>query len=194
MNEKISKINRALEVIRKLPSYLEACRQRSPGGSIPLDYATNRCMKRIEEIRSFAPLYSAKLKRFVKPRTEIQRVAVKALEEAYEHYETLQKYDAPSGERQDYMASRETSFDALNEDDLWIDEGVVHESSPDVYAGGLGYKHVNWDSSYLMGTAKKGARSHYGYTDGYFNPKEATPKPVKHYTKEEIEKLHGSSG
>ena len=61
----------------------------------------------------------------------------------------------------------------------------VEISSPHLYAGGLGYRHVNWDAEYLM--AVDGSERHH---NPYWNPKEATVKPVKHFTKEEIEALN----
>ncbi len=177
MNKEYGKlVEKSLTIIRNLPGYMEASRLKSYDGSTPKDYTLNRCLKQIERIKSHEKEFD------VGP----------ALVEAWRIYMDMQSFGAAGGERQDYRIGRETSLDAMREDELWVDGingAVVENSSPEVYSGGLGYRHVNWDSSYLM------AQPVSGHRDGYYDPREAAKRrPVKHYTREEIDKLSGTSG
>ena len=162
------RIKRSLEVLRNLPKYLEASRARSHDHSIPLDSARNRCLKQIEVIQGTNS-----------PHKE------EALKEAWKIYLQLHDFQARSGERLDYNPQREVSLDNLGNLDNLQESGIVETPAPDLYAGGLGYRHVNWDAEYLM--AVDGSERH---PNPYWNPKEATVKPVKHFTKEEIEAVN----
>ena len=145
-----SEINRSMNIIRNLPAYLEASRLKSHDGTTPKDYALNRCLTQIERIKRHAES------------DDIEPV----LSEAWGVYMDMQSFGAAGGERQDYNAHREVHMDALDEEALVIDDGeVIETSSPEVYAGGLGYKHVNWDSSYLMARPKGGINNPYWRPD-----------------------------
>ena len=138
-------IKRSMSVINSLPLYLEASRAKSRDGTMPIDYARNRCLTHIEKINAI-------------PGDE----KTPHLERAWEVYMDLQNFKAPSGERQDFEEHREVHMDSMDEEALVIDDGeVIETSSPEVYAGGLGYKHVNWDSSYLMARPKGGINNPY---------------------------------
>ena len=160
------RIKRSLEVLRNLPKYLEASRARSHDHSIPLDSARNRCLKQIEVIQGTNS-----------PHKE------EALKEAWKIYLDLQGFKAPSGERQDYNPRREISLDALPENSLWVD-GTVDDTSAEVHSGGLGYKHVNWDSAYLVGLTKGNS------VEGYWRKENDKTFPVKTYTKKELERFY----
>lgn len=137
-------IKRSMEVIRNLPGYLEASRVKSHDGSMPKDYAMNRCLNHIEKINRIAGDEKTPY-----------------LREAWGVYMDLQNFDSPGGERQDFEEYREVHMDSMDEDELWTDGVTVETSSPDVYSGGLGYKHVNWDSAYLMAKPKGGINNPY---------------------------------
>ena len=136
------------------------------------------------------------------------------LEEAWGIYLDLQEFDPKEGETLHWRpAIRDVSLESLStldEDgveipaaDLLVEGGVAETSAPDaipvedekgndveissphLYAGGLGYRHVNWDAEYLM--AVDGSERHH---NPYWIPNEASAKPVKHFTKEEIEALN----
>lgn len=170
MDKRIDKrIKRSLEVLRNLPKYLEASRARSHDHSIPLDSARNRCLKQIEVIQGTNS-----------PHKE------EALKEAWKIYLDLQGFKAPSGERQDYNPRREISLDALPENSLWVD-GTVDDTSAEVHSGGLGYKHVNWDSAYLVGLTKGNS------VEGYWRKENDKTFPVKTYTKKELERFYSPS-
>jgi hypothetical protein len=162
-----NRIKRSLEVLRNLPRYLEASRARSHDHSIPLDSARNRCLKQIEVIQGTN-----------------SRHKVKALEEAWQIYLDLQDFKAPSGERQDYNPRREISLNSLPENSLWVDgRGSPDDTSSEVHSGGLGFKHVNWDSAYLIGKAKRNP------VGGYWRKENDKTFPVKIYTRKELERF-----
>ena len=143
-------INRSMDIIRNLPAYLEASRLKSHDGTTPKDYALNRCLVQIERIKRHA---------------ESDDLA-SVLSEAWGVYMDMQSFGAAGGERQDYNANREVHMDALDEDSLVVDDGEVIEStSPEIHSGGLGYKHVNWDSAYLMAQPKGGHNNPYWRAD-----------------------------
>ena len=143
-------IKRSMNVINNLLGYLEASRAKSRDGTMPLDYARNRCLNHIEKINEV-------------PGGE----KTPYLREAWEIYMKLQNFKAPSGERQDYDDGREIPLDNMDEDELWTDGTTVETKSPEVYSGGLGYRHVNWDSAYLM------ARGAGGHDNPYWRPENA---------------------
>ena len=182
MNQRIEK---SMQVIRNLPTYLEASYLRSHDHSVPKEYALNRCLNHIEIIQSIVPRFMAQ----VGSEGKAAKAKAEALKEAWKIYLQLQDFQARSGERLDYNPQREVSLDNLGNLDDLQEDGIVETSAPDLYSGGLGYRHVNWDAEYLM--AVDGAERHH---NPYWNPKEATVKPVKHFTKEEIGALNCTSG
>jgi len=171
------RIERLLEGIRNLPKEAVAHQVKSRDHTVPKDSLLNRCLSNIEAITYLIP--------------KDEREGSSVLEAAWEVYMDLQNFRPAIGESQHWRpGTREFSLDSYDEDTLIIDDGVVMESSsPEVHSGGLGYRHVNWDSSYLM------AQPVSGHRDGYYNPKEAGKRrPVKHYSREEIDKLLGAGG
>jgi len=211
-DERLVVIDKSMQVIRNLPKFLAAAHRGVADGTTPLDSAINRCLNRIDKIRKFAPKgnYSdQKAPNYVAPKTDLEKYAVTALREAFEIFRKLQKYQPPIGERQHWNPRvleplyTPHQMTELGETGGLLEDGVVETSAPDaipvedekgndveissphLYAGGLGYRHVNWDAEYLM--AVDGSERHH---NPFWNPKEATVKPVKHFTKEEIEALN----
>jgi len=201
------RIDQAMKTIRNLPVELLAAQQRSKDHTVPKDSIMNRCVENIGKIRNLAPKDTNQ-----KPETALQKYAVKMLEEAWETYKFLQNFKPRVGESQHWRpGTREFSLEGVDTDEdgnyQLLEDGVAETSAPDpipvedekgndveissphLYAGGLGYRHVNWDAEYLM--AVDGSERHH---NPYWNPKEATVKPVKHFTKEEIEALNCPSG
>ena len=139
MRKPNSTVETSATVIRNLPLYLKASYARE--GSAAKDYAMNRCLSHIERINRINAVEDKAL----------------ALERAWAVYFELQ--DFGGDERQDYNPRREVPLDRVSEEELLNEEvtseGVAFESeSPEMYAGGLGYRHVNWDSAYLMAVPK----------------------------------------
>ena len=139
MRKPNSTVETSVTVIRNLPLYLKASYARE--GSAAKDYAMNRCLSHIERINRINAVEDKAL----------------ALEQAWAVYFELQ--DFGGDERQDYNPRREVPLDRVSEEELLNEEvtseGVAFESeSPEMYAGGLGYRHVNWDSAYLMAVPK----------------------------------------
>ena len=171
------RIEKLMGGIRNLPKEAVAHQIKSRDHTVPKDSLLNRCLSNIEAIRVLLP--------------EDERKGSPVLKDAWGVYMDLQNFRPAVGESQHWRpGTREFSLDMYDEDTLIIDDGVIIESSsPEVYSGGLGYRHVNWDSSYLM------AQPVSGHRDGYYDPREAAKRrPVKHYTREEIDKLSGTSG
>ena len=172
------KIERLLEGIRNLPKEAVAHQVKSRDHTVPKDSLLNRCLANIESIRRLIP--------------KDEREGSSILGEAWGVYMDLQNFTPAVGESQHWRpGTREFSLDSYDEEALVIDDGdVVETPSPEVRSGGLGYKHVNWDSSYLMAQPKGGLNNPYWRLD---NAKKAR-KAVKHYTREEIGQLSGPSG
>ena len=182
-------IAKSATIIGNLPTELLAAQQRSKSHTVPQEWILNRCFNHIRKIKRFAPEDTRQ-----PPKTDREKCAVKALREAYKTYEFLQNFKPRVGESlHPRPGTKEFSLDVMDVDEdgeyLLLEDGVVETSAPDMYAGGTGYRHVNWDAEYLM--AVDGSERHH---NPYWNPKEATVKPVKHFTKEEIEALNCPSG
>mgnify|MGYP003148933756 FL=1 len=175
---KDARIEKLLEGIRNLPKEAVAHQVKSRDHTVPKDSLMNRCLSKIESIRYLLP-------------TD-KWTGSPVLKEAWDVYMDLQNFTPAVGESQHWRpGTREFSLDDYDEEALVIDDGdVVETPSPEVRSGGLGYKHVNWDSSYLMAQPKGGLNNPYWRLD---NAKKAR-KAVKHYTREEIGQLSGPSG
>ena len=160
----------SLQVIENLPLYLKASYARE--GSASKDYALNRCLSHIERLNRVSSVKSKK----------------GAIARAWEVYFELQGF--LGDERQDYNPYREIPLDTTPKKDLHSEEAtstaVAFESEgPNVYSGGLGYKHVNWDSSHLMAAAKRRE------SDPFLNNKAASEvRPIRIFTQAEIDKLN----
>ena len=143
------RIEKLLEGIRNLPKEAVAHQVKSRDHTVPKDSLLNRCLANIEAITHLIP--------------KDEREGSSVLEAAWEVYMDLQNFKPAVGESQHWRpGTREFSLDSYDEEALVIDDGeVIESSSPEVYAGGLGYKHVNWDSSYLMARPKGGINNPY---------------------------------
>ena len=157
-----------MSVIRNLPSYLKASYARE--GSAAKDYAMNRCLKQISRIQGASVI----------PKADKDSL----LREAWEIYMDLQ--DWTGDERPDYNAKREVPLSLIDVDTL-VEKGGVSSDSPDIRSGGLGYRHVDWNSTYLL--ARDG--SEVGHLGSYWRPTKA--KPCLVYTKEQIAGLNDGS-
>ena len=96
----------------------------------------------------------------------------------------LQNFDSPV-ERVDIAGrKREFSLDTVLNRIKVLEEAeeVIHHG---MFSGGTGYRSVNWDTEYWMAENKAHAP-----INEYWDEKEAKKKrPVKVYTKEELEKF-----
>ena len=148
-----NKIEKLLEGIRNLPKEAVAHQVKSRDHTVPKDSLLNRCLANIEAITHLIP--------------KDEREGSSVLEAAWEVYMDLQNFKPAVGESQHWRpGTREFSLDSYDEEALVIDDGeVIETSSADVYSGGLGYKHVNWDSSYLMAQPKGGHNYPYWRAD-----------------------------
>ena len=148
-----NKIEKLLEGIRNLPKEAVANQVKSRDHTVPKDSLLNRCLANIEAITHLIP------------KDERERSSV--LEAAWGVYMDLQNFKPAVGESQHWRpGTREFSLDSYDEEALVVDDGeVIESSSPEVYSGGLGYKHVNWDSAYLMAQPKGGHNNPYWRAD-----------------------------
>lgn len=139
---KVARIEKLLEGIRNLPKEAVAHQARSKDHTVPKDSLLNRCLANIEAINQLIP--------------KNERKGSSVLEAAREVYMDLQNFKPAIGESQHWRpGTREFSLDSYDEEALVVDGGeVVESTSPEIRSGGLGYKHVNWDSSYLMAQPK----------------------------------------
>jgi len=90
--------------------------------------------------------------------------------------------DFSGDERQDYNAKREAPLTLVDGDG-----DLIESDSADAHSGGLGYRHVDWNSTYLLARQNVEA-SHLG---SYWRPTKA--KPCLVYTKEQIAGLNDGS-
>ena len=162
-----------LEVLVKRANNLlkRAGADRKRLGSIPREKLLNSCLDYIQETKTLTGITGKQ-----------RRITTEYL---WGIYLMLQEYNAP--ERYDWpkQASRELSWTEIIEE-LWKHNDQPLES-PEVFSGGLGFRTVNWDAEYWMASTKYPSNP----LKGYWNPKEeAKVKPVKNYTKEEIDKLN----
>jgi len=148
------RIAKSASVIANLPHAILGWQQMNKDRTVPLESVLTRCVTHIRIVRRFAPLDSEQ-----PPRTEVERYAVETLREAYKTYEFLQNFKPRVGERQHWNPhTKEFSLDAMETDEdgeyMLLEHGVVETPGPAMYAGGLGYRHVNWDAEYLMAQPK----------------------------------------
>ena len=154
-----------MSVIRNLPNYLKASYARE--GSAAKDYAMNRCLKQISRIQGAVVI----------PKADKDSL----LREAWEVYMNLQ--DFSGDERQDYNAKREAPLTLVDGDG-----DLIESDSADAHSGGLGYRHVDWNSTYLLARQNVEA-NHLG---SYWQPPKK-PMPCLVYTKEQIAGLNDGS-
>ena len=162
-----------LEVLVKRANGLlnRAGADRKRLGSIPKEKLLNSCLDYVQEVKTLTGI-SGKQRRIT-------------LEYLWGIYLMLQEYNSP--ERHDWpaQAKREVSWNELVEE-VWKNNDQPLPSA-EAFSGGLGFRTVNWDANYWMAATK----DKHNPLKGYWNPKEAAKiKPVKHYTKEEIDKLN----
>jgi len=170
------RIEKSMAVIRNLPKHLRAT--HAIEGSAAKDYTVNRCLKAIESIQRTT-------------RADLDKVKRDALVEAWNIYLELQSFEG--SERQDYNSRRTVSLDDRNGDGLHEHgilqlepERAVDSDGPDLRSGGLGYRAVNWNSTYF--DPKHTDDNHLG---SYWRPTKA--KPCLVYTKEQIAGLNDGS-
>ena len=147
------RIAKSATVIRNIPRDMVSAERRNKGGSVQKEWFLTRCVSHIRTISRYAPEDIR-----IPPKTDLERSAVKALREAYKTYEFLQNFDPMVGESlHSKPGTKEFSLDAMGSDDeskTLLEDGIVETSAPDLYSGGLGYRHVNWDAEYLMAQPK----------------------------------------
>ena len=148
------RIARSASIIGNLPNALSAYQRLNRDHTVPLESVLTRCIKHIKIIRRFAPHDVNN-----PPKTEVEEYAIKTLRQAYKTYEFLQNFKPRVGERQHWNpVTKEFSLDAMETDEdgeyTLLEDGVVETSAPDLYSGGLGYRHINWDAEYLMAQPK----------------------------------------
>ena len=150
---------------------LRAGADRRRLGSIPTENLLKSCLDYIQEVKTLTGV-TGKQRRIT-------------LEYLWGIYLMLQEYNSP--ERHDWpaKAKRETSWNEIVEE-LWKKNDQPMESA-EAFSGGLGFRTVNWDADYWMASTKYPSNP----LKGYWNPKEAAKiKPVKNYTREEIDRLN----
>ena len=162
-----------LEVLVKRANnlLLRAGADRKRLGSIPKEKLLNSCLDYIQEVKTLTGI-TGKQRRIT-------------LEYLWGIYLMLQEYNSP--ERHDWpsQAKREISWDEIVEE-LWKKNDQPLPSA-EAFSGGLGFRTVNWDADYWMASTKYPSNP----LKGYWNPKEAAKiKPVKNYTREEIDRLN----
>ena len=148
------RIAKSASVIGNLPDAMSTYQRLNKDHTVPFEALLTRCVTHIRIVRRFAPLDPEQ-----PPRTEVEKYAVKTLRQAYKTYEFLQNFKPRVGERQHWNPhTKEFSLDAMETDEdgeyTLLEHGVVETSAPDLYSGGLGYRHVNWDAEYLMAQPK----------------------------------------
>ena len=140
MRKVTTSVDSSMSVIRNLPKYLKASHARE--GSAAKDYALNRCLNHIERINKVGRGFDGLEKSLM-------------MREAWDIYFELAKFECD--ERADFNPHREHQLTARHDSldsDIVADGYAVEVASPEVYSGGLGYRHVNWDSSYMMAVPK----------------------------------------
>ena len=142
MRKAPSAVHSSMQVIRNLPVYLASSYRRQ--GTAPKDYAMNRCLKHIERITRTRDFSNKKNLSWDKR---------ELLKEAWGIYFKLQDFN--NSERQDYNPTRESCIhdippDEMEELDIILQGSPVDVDGPEIYAGGLGYRHMNWDSAFFM--------------------------------------------
>ena len=140
-------------------------------GAVRIEMLMNRCLKQIEAINDIDTLPS-----------DIKRAA---LEYSWRVYMDLQEFEVPY-ERQDIdgYGKREISLGDVLRAIKSYEENVAQTPRAG-FSGGIGYRSVNWDAEYWMATTKGNQ-----VENEYWDEKEARKKrPVKVYTKEELEKF-----
>ena len=144
-----------MKTIRNLPNEAGTAQKKSKNGTVPKDSLLNRCLKLIELLRNRIP--------------KDERDNHPLLKEAWDVYFFLQNFEPKVGERQHWRpGEREVHLQDLDEDDLEeLGSRAVDYKSPEIYSGGLGFKHVNWDSNYLMAQPK------HGHDNPYWRPDNA---------------------
>ena len=148
------RIAKSASVIGNRPDAMSTYQRLNKDHTVPFEALLTRCVTHIRIVRRFAPLDPEQ-----PPRTEVEKYAVKTLRQAYKTYEFLQNFKPRVGERQHWNPhTKEFSLDAMETDEdgeyMLLEHGVVETSGPAMYAGGLGYRHVNWDAEYLMAQPK----------------------------------------
>jgi len=138
-------------------------------GSVPIDTLLNRCLSYIEELEHIS----------VPSQSRVDKHKAKVL--LYNIYNHLQDYHGL--ERQDYNDKRSVSLDEISKND----SEQIPESAY-MHSGGLGYRRVNWNASYLLATHGKSNAS----SNPYWKP--TKPRLCKVWSKAEVAELNKERG
>ena len=169
------RIAKAATVIGNLPRDMLSAQQKNKGHAVQKEWFLTRCVSHIRTVTRYAPANTNR-----PPKTDLERSAVKVLRKAYKTYEFLQNFKPRVGESlHSKPGTKEFSLDAMDTDEdgeyALLEDGIVETSGPAMYAGGLGYRHVNWDAEYLMAQPKGKHGNPFWQPDKPRN-KEGTPE------------------
>lgn len=148
------RIAKSATVIGNLPRDMLSAQQKNKGQAVQKEWFLTRCVSHIKTVARYAPADTNR-----PPKTDLEGSAVEVLRKAYKTYEFLQNFKPRVGESlHSKPGTKEFSLNAMDTDEdgeyTLLEDGVMETSAPDLYAGGLGYRHVNWDAEYLMAQPK----------------------------------------
>jgi len=149
-------LNASMQVVRNSLKEAVANQRKSKDGTVPKESHLNRCLTQLERISNLIP-------------PEVRNDSP-ILREAWDIYFDLQNFEPKVGESLHWRpGTREVHLEDMNQDDLEeMGSQAVFAKSAEVYSGGLGFKHVNWDSNYLMAQPKQ-----RGHDNPYWRPDNA---------------------
>ena len=167
----------SMTTIRNLPKEASVSQKKGRNGTVPKESLLNRCLTQIERISKQIP--------------SNERKTHPLLEEAWDVYFFLQNFAPAVGESQHWRpGEREVHLEDMNPD-LMEELGnlAVESKSPEIYSGGLGFKHVNWDSNYLMAQPKS------GHDNPYWRPENAkrAGEGMISYSQADLDRLSGKN-
>jgi len=121
----LNRVDRAMNVLRNLPRMAVTTAEKT--GAIPKDELRNRALRAINTI-----------KRSHDDKRKVDRY----MREAWVIYKRLQNLSGS-----DFFADNTENNPTRN-------QSLSESLSPNVRSGGLGYRHVNWDSEFMMAVPK----------------------------------------
>jgi len=121
----LNRVDRAMQVLRNLPKMAGATAEKT--GAIPKDELRNRALRAIDTIK--------------KSRGDKRKID-KYIREAWSIYQRLQNLMGSDF----YVDNTENNPNRT--------ENISGLLSPHIYSGGLGYRHINWDSEFMMAVPK----------------------------------------
>ena len=170
-------IESSMRTIRNLPKEASVSQKKGKNGTIPKESLLNRCLRQVERLSKQIP--------------SEERKDHPLLKEAWDVYFFLQNFHPIVGESQHWRpGEREVYLEDMNPDLMEeLGSRAVESNTAEVYSGGLGFKHVNWDSNYLMAQPKHGHDNPYWRPD---NAKKAGEGMIS-YTQADIDRLSGKN-